>query len=317
MPAPPGQSVIVTAPSLTRDAVALIERAGGILHYTAPYPTEATMIAAARSFDPVAILSRQGAVSAAVMDAAPRLRIIARHGVGVDDVDLDAARARRILVTRAPGSNTGAVAEHTMAVLLAMVKRLPAQAATIAAGGWRGLVMGGDVAGLRLGLVGAGSIARAVAGLAGAFGLTVTAYSRHGGAPGLVAASSFRALLAGSDIVSLHVPRTPETVDLIDAAALAAMPRGAWLINTARGGLVNEAALLGALDRGHIAGAALDVFTQEPPGVNDRLRTHPLVIATAHSAGVTPGSLITMGVMAGECIAAVLNGRSPAPERLV
>ena len=242
---------------------------------------------------------------------------MARHGVGVDDVDLDAARARGITVTRAPGSNTRAVAEHTMAVLLALVKRLPAQGAVIAAGGWRGPVTGGDVAGLRLGLVGAGEIARAVARLAEAFGLHVTAYARHGVAPGLAAAPSLPALLAGSDIVSLHIPRTPATLGLMDAAALATLPHGAWLINTSRGGLVDEAALLDALDSGHIAGAALDVFAQEPPALQDRLRTHPAVIATPHAAGVTPGSLVTMGMMAATCVAAALRGEAPPAECVV
>ncbi len=301
----------MTAPALAQAAVALIEGAGGTLHYTAAYPDEAALVALAGAIDPVAVISRQGAITRRVMEAAPGLRLIARHGVGVDDVDLGAARERGITVTRAPGSNTAAVAEHTLAVLLAMVKRLPAQAVAIAGGGWRGPVLGGDVAGLRLGLVGAGDIAQAVARLAAVFGMHVTAYARHGVAPGMVAAPSLAALLAGSDVVSLHIPRTPATLGLIDASAIATMPRGSWLINTSRGGLVDEAALLTALDTGHLAGAALDVFATEPPVPQDRLRTHPAVIATPHAAGVTPGSLIAMGTMAGECVAAVLRGQPP------
>lgn len=312
----PTVAVIMTAPSLAPDAVTLIEAAGGVLHYTGSYPTEATLVGLARAVDPVAIISRQGTITAAVMAAAPRLRIVARHGVGVDDVDLDAARARGVVVTRAPGSNTRAVAEHTMAVLLALVKRLPAHGATIAGGGWRGDVVSGDVAGLRLGLVGAGDIARAVARLAEAFGLHVTVYARTG-APGLNAAPSLPALLAGSDILSLHIPRTSSTIGLIDGGALASLPRGAWLINTSRGGLVDEAALLNALDRGHIAGAALDVFAQEPPAAGDPLRNHPAVIATPHAAGVTPGSLVTMGVRAAECVSAMLRGRAPPADCVV
>ena len=312
----PTVAVIMTAPGLAPDAVALIEAAGGVLHYTGSYPTEATLVGLAQAVDPVAIISRQGTITAAVMDAAPRLRIVARHGVGVDDVDLDAARARGVVVTRAPGSNTRAVAEHTMAVLLALVKRLPSHGATIAGGGWRGDVVSGDVAGLRLGLVGAGDIARSVTRLAEAFGLHVTVYARNG-APGLNAAPSLTALLAGSDILSLHIPRTPSTIGLIDGGALTTLPRGAWLINTSRGGLVDEAALLNALDSGHIAGAALDVFAQEPPAVGDRLRNHPAVIATPHAAGVTPGSLVTMGVRAAECVVAVLHGRAPPAECVV
>lgn len=309
-------AVIMTAPSLALGAVSLIEGAGGVLHYTAPYPNEATLVALARAVDPVAIISRQGTITAAIMDAAPRLRIVARHGVGVDDVDLDAAQARGVMVTRAPGSNTRAVAEHTMAVLLALIKRLPAHATTIAGGGWRGDVVSGDVAGLRLGLVGAGDIARAVARLAEAFGLHVTVFARNG-TPGLKAAPSLAGLLAESDILSLHIPRTPATIGLIDGDALATLPRGSWLINTSRGGVVDEVALLNALDRGHIAGAALDVFAQEPPAVGDRLRTHPAVIATPHAAGVTPGSMVTMGVRAAECVTAMLRGHAPPAECVV
>lgn len=313
-----GMAVIMTSPALAPDAVALIEAAGGTLVYTSVYPDEAAIIALARATDPVAIISRQGSVTAAVMAAAPRLRLVARHGVGVDDVDVAAAHARGVIVTRAPGANARAVAEYTMAVLLALVKRLPAHAAQIGAGAWRGPgSLGGDVAGLRLGLVGAGDSARALVPLATAFGLRVTTFARHSTVDGAAAAPSLAALLAGSDILSLHCPRTPATVGLIDATALATLPAGAYVINAARGGIVDEAALLAALDSGHIAGAALDVFATEPPPTGSAFRHHPAIIVTPHVAGVTPASLVAMGVMAAECVAAVLHGRAPPPECVV
>ena len=307
----------MTAPRLAPEAVLLIEAAGGRLHYMPPYPSAADVAALAAAVQPVAILSRQGPVTAAVMDAASGLRIVARHGVGVDDVDLAEAARRGILVTRAPGSNTRAVAEHTMALILALAKDLRVLSAAVGAGGWRG---GGtqvrDVAGLRLGLLGCGMIGRAVAGLAEAFGMEVMAFD-PAGAPGIAAAPTLEALLARTDVLSLHLPFSSGTRHVIDGAALALLPAGAFVVNTARGGLIDEAALLAALESGHVAGAGLDVFETEPPGADDPLRRHPRVIVTPHVAGVTAGSLVTMGVMAAECIAAVLQGRAPPSERLV
>jgi D-3-phosphoglycerate dehydrogenase len=312
-------NVIMTAPRLAPAAVALIEAAGGCLHYMAPFPSAAEVAALAAKVQPVAILPRQGPVTAAVMDAAPGLRVIARHGVGVDDVDVAEAQRRGIVVARAPGSNTQAVAEHTMALLLALAKDLPLLSAQMAGGAWRKAeTKVRDVAGLRLGLVGCGAIGQAVARLAAAFGMSVAAFDpAFTGGAAIEAMASLHALLAGSDVLSLHAPLLPATRCLIGAAELAVLPRGAVVLNTARGGLIDEAALLAALEAGHLAGAGLDVFEDEPPPEDHPLRRHPRVICTPHVAGVTDGSLVNMGVMAAECIAAVLRGGSVSPERLV
>ena len=309
----------MTAPRLAPEAVALLHAAGATLHYMDPYPSAAAVAERAGEVGAIAILSRQGPVTAAAMDAAPDLRIIARHGVGVDDVDVAEAARRGILVTRGPGSNTQAVAEHTLALILALAKDLPSLSARVAAGGWRGAdTKVRDIAGLRLGLLGYGAIGVAVARLAGAFGMPVAAYSPSGRAPpGIRAAAGLGDLLAGSDVLSLHLPLLPATRHVIGAAELALLPPGAFVINTSRGGLVDEAALLQALDAGRLAGAGLDVFEHEPPAPGDALRRHPRVLATPHVAGVTEGSLVNMGVMAAECIAAVLLGRPVPPERVV
>ena len=317
-------AVVMTAPRLAPEAAALLHAAGLQLHCMEPYPTAAAVAALAGRVNASAIISRQGPVTATAMDAAPNLRIVARHGVGVDDVDLAEARRRGILVTRAPGSNTRATAEHALTLILALVKRLPQQAAIIAAGGWRGPGGGlgdggGDIAGLRLGVVGLGAIGRRVAILAQAFGMRVTAYSptTPDDESGAAAAPSLAALLAGTDVLSLHCPLRPETHHLIAARELATLPPGSFLVNTARGGLVDEAALLAALDSGHLAGAALDVFETEPPPADHPLRRHPRLIATAHTAGVTPGSFVRMGVMAAECVVAALTGQPVPRERIV
>lgn len=311
-------NVIMTAPRLAAPAVALIEAAGGRLHYMDPYPSAEAVAALAAKVGAVAILSRQGPVTKAVMDAAPGLRVVARHGVGVDDVDIAEALRRGIVVARAPGSNTRAVAEHAIAMILALAKDLKPLSANVAAGGWRGAATKvRDIHGLRLGLLGCGAIGQAVARLATAFGMEIAGHDPAAtSAPGITL-MPLQALLARSEILSLHLPFLPATRHIVDGPALAALPPGAMLVNTARGGLIDEPALLAALQSGHISGAALDVFETEPPAPHDPLRTHPRVIATPHVAGVTDGSLVAMGVMAAECIAAVLLGHPVPPERLV
>ncbi len=312
-------NVLMTAPRLAPQAVALLEQAGASLHYMDPFPGAAAVANRAGALNPVAILSRQGPVAAAAMDAAPALRIIARHGVGVDDVDVAEAARRGILVTRSPGSNTRAVAEHTLALILALAKDLPGLSAAVAAGGWRGAdTRVRDIHGLRLGLIGCGGIGQAVARLASAFGMAVSAWSPGGReVPGIHRAPDLPALLATSEVLSLHLPLLPATRGLIGAAELALLPRGAILVNTSRGGLVHEAALLAALEGGQVSAAGLDVMEQEPPALDDPLRRHPRVIVTPHVAGVTDGSMVAMGVMAAECIAAVLQGRPVPPDRVV
>ncbi len=318
-----GFEVVMTAPRLAEPAVRLLEEAGAAVHYMPPYPSAADVAALTARVQADAILCRQGRVDGAVMDASPRLRIVARHGVGMDEVDLDAARARGLLVTRAPGSNTRQVAEHALALILALAKDLLPLRAAIAAGEWRGAATSvRDIAGLRLGLVGLGAIGRAVAALARGLGMAVTGFDPSlatGTAEpeGIAVVGSLHALLRESEVLSLHCPLLPSTRHLIDAAAMARLPVGAFVINTARGGLIDEAALLAALDAGRLAGAALDVFETEPPAADHRLRCHPHVFVTPHVAGVTPGALVAMGVMAAECIVAALTGRRIPAERVV
>ncbi len=308
-------NVVMTAPRLASRALALLEAAGCAVHFMDPYPSAARVAELVGAVQADAVLSRQGAVGEAAMLASRRLRVVARHGVGVDDVDLLAAARHGVIVTRAPGSNTAAVAEHTLALLLALLKDLRPLGQRIAAGGWReAATQVRDAAGLRLGLVGFGAIGQAVARRAEAFGMRVQAHDPAASAGPL--AASLPALLAESDAVSLHCPLNPATRHLIDAAAIAAMPPGGFLINTARGGLIDEAALLRALDRGHLAGAALDVTEREPPDAASPLRRHERVIITPHVAGVTPAALDLMGCMAAECIIAVLTGAA-VPEGCV
>lgn len=314
-------NVIMTSGFLAPEAVAVLDRAGCDIHYMRAYPTAGEVAALTGAVQADAILTRQGPVSAAAMQASPRLRIIARHGVGVDDVDLDAARARNIMVTRATGSNTRAVAEHTIAMVVALAKHVRPLGAAIANGQWRDPnARVRDLAGLRLGLLGFGGIARAVAPMARALGMEVAAFApslSKVDEPCVTVACSLSSLLAASDALSVHVPLTPATRHLIGREALALMPPGGFLINTARGGIVDEAALAAALNSGHLEGAALDVFEHEPPALDHPLRDHPRVIATPHVSGVTNASMVKMGLMAAECIAWALTGQHVPADRIV
>lgn len=236
-------------------------------------------------------------VTSALLDAAPRLEAVGRLGVGLDNIDLDACAARGVTVFPATGANTIAVAEYVIATALQLVRPVYGATAEVIAGGWpRGRLVGGELSGRRLGLVGFGGIARAVAARAAAFGMAIAAFDPHlapaDPAWGGVARLSLPDLLATADVVSLHVPLTGETRNLIDAAALAAMRPGAVLINTARGSIVDEPALAAALRDGTIAGAAIDVFAEEPlsaaaAGVFEGV---PNLILTPHIAGVTQES---------------------------
>ena len=251
------------------------------------------------------------AIDAAALAAAGDLRVIARYGVGTNNVDLAAARARGIVVTNTPGANAGAVAELTVALLLLLARPILNAAAATRGGGWP-RTSGLSLAGKTVGLVGFGAIGRAVARLLAGFGCRLLAADPWCdvalAAQLAVTPVELDELLAASDFVSLHAPVTPETRGLVDAAFLARMKPGAYLVNTARGELVDEAALYEALAAGRLRGAALDAFAAEPPGADNPLLALPNVIATPHMGAHTDGATATMGRMAlADCLA-VLRG---------
>ncbi|NKE47245.1 hydroxyacid dehydrogenase [Roseomonas frigidaquae] len=311
-------AVLVTAAKLAPEAVSILTAAGYAVPCTSGYPSEAELLAAIAEHRPVALLHRQGVINGTVMDAAaPALRVIARHGAGVDGIDLPAAEARGLTVTRAAGANARSVAEHAMALMLSLLKDLPAVTAGMREGLWEKTSrMTRDVAGVSLGIVGYGAIGSRVARLADAFGMRVAAFDPllpAGPLPGPGdRMADLPALLARAEVLSLHCPLEAATRGMIGAAELAALPRGAILVHTARGGIVDEAALLAALDSGHIAWAGLDVFAKEPLDAASPLRTHPRVLPTPHLAANTPLGAVGMSTGAAESIVAVLAGRLPA-----
>lgn len=237
-------------------------------------------------------------VDEGLLAAAPRLEVVGRLGVGLDNIDLDACAARGIPVCPSTGGNHETVAEYTIAGLVMLLRRGAFQAsAEVLAGSWpRQSLIGHDIAGKQLGIVGLGAIGRAVAKRAGALGMTLAATDPY--VPESdpvwrdldVRRVSLETLLAESDAVSLHCPLTAETRNLIDAARLAAMKPGAALINSARGGIVDEAALAAALQSGALGGALVDVFVNEPLPADSVLVGVPNLIVTPHIAGVTEES---------------------------
>lgn len=244
---------------------------------------------------------------ASVIEAADRLKVISRYGAGVDAVDLEAAARRGIAVTNTPGANRIAVAELTIGMIFALARNLPQAANAARRNQWL-RTPGWELAGKTLGLIGLGAIGREVAARATALGMRVLAYDPYTGddEPG-VERVDLPTLLRDSHVVSLHCAATPETENLINAERIAAMRDGAYLINTARGSLVDESALYQALTSGKLAGAALDVFRDDPP------TDHPLLqldncIGTPHLGATTVESAQRMALMAAQNLVAVLRG---------
>ncbi len=231
--------------------------------------------------------------TAAMIADAPRLRLIQKIGVGVNTIDLDAARARGIPVCNLPGTNARAVAELALTLMLAAIRRIPRFDAGLRAGVWSDPALQdgiGELGGKTVGLVGYGAIPRLLAPVLIALGCEVIFTARRPVPDAVGRQVPLDTLLAKADVVSLHVPLTPDTERMIDAAALARMKPGAILVNTARGGLVDQAALVQALGSGRLAAAGLDVFATEPTDPADPLFSLPNVVVTPHIAWITTGT---------------------------
>ncbi len=258
-------------------------------------------------------------VDAALLDAAPRLRVVANAVVGYEHVDLTACRARGIAVTNTPDVLTEATADLTWALLLATVRGLPRAERSLRAGQFHGWGfhdhLSADLHGATLGIFGMGRIGRAVARRAGAFGMRVAYHSRSKLPEEDAAALGARfvrrdELIGASDVLSLHAPLTPETRHWLDAEALRGMRPSACLVNTARGALVDEGALVDALREGRLAGAGLDVYEHEPR-IHPGLLELPNVVLLPHIGSATRATRTRMAVLAARNAAAVLSGEPP------
>lgn len=298
-------SRILVTDGLAREGVDILKSEAEVV--------ETTLAEELGAVDAIIVRSRTRLERSDITQGVPRLKVIGRAGVGVDNIDLQAAQENQVVVVNAPEATTIAVAEHTLALMLALARQIPAADASMHSGAWeKSNFIGDELAGRSLGLIGLGRIGAAVADRARAFGMPVLAYDpylepeevrRRGGEP-----CDLDALLRRADVISVHVPHSPATHHLLGPEQFARMKRGAWLIAISRGEVVDEQALLGALENGQVDRAALDVFSKEPPA-GSALLTQAKTILTPHIAGQTREAQARVAQdIASEVLAALRGG---------
>lgn len=285
--------------------------------YDPPAALEATMA----EFDPVGLISRTMLVTARAIDAAPSLRVIAKTGIGYDNVDIDAATRRSIPVLFSFGANAASVAEHALALMFAIARNVARHDALMHAGQWsRFNFIAHELEGRRLGLVGFGASAQQLAKKAEGIGMQVAVYAPRyrfeKPGPSITVEGSLEDLCAHSDILSLHCPLTEQTLGMITPHLIAVMPEGAWIINTSRGPLINEVAMMEALRSGHLGAAGLDTYVDEPLDAAHPLRSLDNVVLTPHVAGSTLQAAARAHPMTARHILDFLDGR-PINERAI
>jgi D-3-phosphoglycerate dehydrogenase len=282
------QRKVLISDKLESNGVEILSAAAQVSNQPGISPQE--LLEIIPQFDALVVRGRTK-VTAEVFAAAPDLKVVGRAGVGVDNIDLAAAQSQGVTVVNAPTATTIAVAEHTLALMLALIRNLARGDSTMKSGSWaKKQLQGSELHGKVLGVIGMGNIGAAVGQRAAAFGMRVIGYDpflseadiqERGGEP-----VSLADLFARADLITLHIPLTAETRNIIDGQAIAQMKRGVQIICAARGGVIDETALLSALETGQVAGAALDVFVEEPPGLT-ALVAHPNVVATPHIGAQT------------------------------
>ncbi len=282
---------VLACDGIHEDGLVMLREAGYEVRVSDPIKDPAALSAALNDVDVVLVRSSTN-VTAQAIAGAGKLKVIGRAGAGVDTIDVDAATERGIAVMNAPDGNTLAAAEHAISLLFALARHIPKADAGMKAGQWpKAGLTGFELEGKRLGVIGLGRIGATVARKAQGIGMEVAAYDPF--LPAAVAArsnitlKSLDELLAWADVITLHMPRTAETTNLLSAERLRSMKKGAYVINAARGGLVDEDALLALLNEGHLAGAALDTFAVEPLPADSPLRAHPKLILTPHLGAST------------------------------
>jgi D-3-phosphoglycerate dehydrogenase / 2-oxoglutarate reductase len=300
---------ILVTDGLDSNGIAILKKAAEVVEMTGI--TAEDLLKEIAEFDALVVRGRTK-VSPAVFEAGKKLKVVGRAGVGVDNIDLAAARAHGVTVVNSPVATTTAVAELTMALMLSAVREIARADSSLKAGKWlKKEFEGFELSGKALGVIGFGRIGAAVAKRAAAFDMTILGYdpmlpadeiTKRGGSP-----VSMDELLKRSDLITMHLPLTDETKSLINADAFAKMKQGVYLICAARGGVIDETALLEALNSGKVAGAALDVFVTEPPGLTD-LVAHPKLVCTPHVGAQTLEAQHRAANDIAEEIVAALNG---------
>ena len=299
-------ALIVTGADLAPQALDLLKDFEIV--YAGKTPTEPDLVALCRQHDPQAMIVRYGKVGPAVMDAAPSLRVISKHGSGTDTIDKDAAKARGIEVRAAVGANAAAVAEQALALLLACAKSVVQLNARMHAGHWdKATHKSVELGGRTVGLVGLGAIGQRFARMCDAMGMTVLGHDPFAkDLPPYIKPADLDTIWRESGAISLHCPLTADNAKMLNRQTLATCKRGVLLVNTARGGLIDEEALLEAVRSGQVASAGLDSFAVEPMTAGHPLQGEPNIILSPHIGGVTSDAYINMGVGAARNVLAVL-----------
>ncbi|HXV35648.1 MAG TPA: phosphoglycerate dehydrogenase [Myxococcota bacterium] len=295
---------VLVTDTLAPQGLEILERAPGLEVVVAPGLSGDALLEAVGDAEGLVIRSATR-VDAAVIAAAEKLRVIGRAGIGIDNVDLRAATARGIVVMNTPGGNNVTTAEHAIALLVSLARHIPQATASMKAGRWeKSRFIGTELYNRTLAVVGLGNIGRIVAKRAQGLGMKVIAHdpflSEAARAAAEVELVSFDEMLARADAISVHVPRTAETTGLLGDAAFEKMRPGVLIINAARGGIVDEAALLRALESGRVGGAAMDVFEHEPPRAGDPLVLHERVICTPHLGASTEQAQVNVSIAVAE-----------------
>lgn len=305
-------SIVVTAADLAPEALALLGDFNVV--FAGKTPTEEDIVSLCRAHNPVAIIVRYSKVGAAAMDAAPALRVISKHGSGTDTIDKTAAAARGIQVVAAVGVNAAAVAEHALALLLACAKSVVGLDARMRAGHWdKSIHKSLELEGKTIGLIGLGAIGRRMAAMAHGLNMRVLGFDPYAqDLPDYLTPATLDAIWREADVVSLHCPLTDENRGMINAATLARCKPGVVLVNTARGGLVDEDALLQAVRSGQVRAAGLDSFAVEPMAADHPFHQEARIILSPHIGGVTSAAYVNMGVAAARNVLGVL-ARTPTP----
>jgi D-3-phosphoglycerate dehydrogenase / 2-oxoglutarate reductase len=307
-----GLKVLMTAKTLAAPGVALLENAGCSVSFL-PKGTDAELAEALRGIPYDAVISRTLALSRDLIEHAPALRVISRHGVGYNNVDLNSATERGIPVLIANGANGQSVAELAVGLALAVARKISHLDARIRAGDWDRSGSGIQLSRRTAGIVAFGAIGQRVASMLKAMGMTILAFDPHvrdRDAHDIIWVDTLDELLDRSDLVSLHCPLTPETRNMIAAPQLAAMKKGAILINTARGGLIDEEALAQSVSAGHLAGAGLDTFTDEPLSADHPFLSIPTIVMTPHMGGSTDAALDNVAISAAQNVLdALIDGK--------
>ena len=303
---------ILVADPIAEEGVARLKQVGLVDIITKQTPEQ--LKANLPNYDALVVRSETKVTADILACAGDRLKVIGRAGVGVDNIDLPAATNKGILVVNSPEGNTLAAAEHTMALIMALARNVPDAVASMRAGEWkRGQFVGVQLYGKTLGVIGLGKIGRAVAARAKAFEMNVLGYdpylSEEAAERMGVALSTLDHIFRESDFVTFHVPLTPQTRGLLGAEQLAVMKPTARVINVARGGIVNEAALRAAVDEGRIAGAAIDVFEKEPVPADSPLLGHSKILTTPHLGASTAEAQVAVVMDVAEQIADIMAGK--------